>query len=300
MTERTGAAALAGLPLLFARFVKLEHSVFALPFAYAGAFLASPRRFPPYDKLLWITVVMVAARSLAMGLNRIIDRRIDAKNPRTANRELPSGALSFDQAISFCAISLAALAISLSQLPPLTWYLSPVVIAAFVIYPYTKRFTALCHFFLGATIGLAPVGAWIAVKYYLIYDGRFYWEPFLLMGAVTFWIAGFDIIYACLDIDFDRREGIHSLPAAAGPAAALLIARLFHVLAVAFLLATGWIFHLGFVYYAGVAIVTALLVYENAIVSARDLSRVNTAFMTMNGVIGVVYLAFLAADLYLF
>lgn len=289
-------------PLAFARFVKLEHSVFALPFAYAGAFLAwdSLERYPDPLILFWITVVMVAARSLAMGLNRIIDRRIDAKNPRTAGRELPAGALSFDQALSFCAISLAALAVGLYQLPPLTWYLSPIVIAAFVIYPYTKRFTALCHLFLGATIGLAPVGAWIAARFYLYYDGRFYWEPFLLMGAVTFWIAGFDIIYACLDVDFDRREGIHSLPASLGPARALLVARLFHVVAAAFLLAAGWVFHLGFTYYAGVAIVAALLAWENAIVSARDLSRVNTAFMTMNGIIAIIYLAFLTADLYLF
>lgn len=288
------AAAKAGdtprLPVRLARFVKLEHSIFALPFAYAGAFLALSR-IPTWQQLLWITLVMVSARSLAMAVNRVIDYEIDARNPRTAAREIPSGTISLDQAFAFCALSLAVLALALSRLPRLTWYLSPIVIAAFVIYPYTKRFTPLCHVFLGATIGLAPVGAWIAVRW------NMGWQPWLLFGMVTLWIGGFDIIYACLDVQFDRREGLRSLPASLGVARALWITRAFHLLAVLLLVVMGPVFDLGLLYYIGVGVVAALLAYENAIVSAQDLSRVNTAFMTMNGVISVVFIIFLTADI---
>ena len=293
MSRSSDAAASSPLrfPLLFARFVKIEHSVFALPFAYAGAFLALGG-VRDFWTIFWITVVMVGARSLAMGLNRVIDYEIDARNPRTAGRELPSGVLTLGQGIAFCAVSLALLVTGLSQLPRLTWYLSPVVIAAFVIYPYTKRFTSLCHVFLGATIGLAPPGAWVAVT------GSLDWRPFLLMGVVTLWIGGFDIIYACLDLDFDRREGIHSLPASIGVGSALWVTRVFHAVAVMLLIAVGLAFPaLGPLYYAGVGVVAALLAFENSIVSPRDLSRVNTAFMTMNGIISMVYIGFLAADL---
>jgi len=276
------------MPSMFVRFVKFEHSIFALPFAYAGAFLAF-QQIPTFAKMFWITVVMVAARSLAMGLNRVIDHKIDARNPRTANREIPAGTLSLSQGIAFCGLSV--LAFGLFQLPPLTLYLSPIVVAAFVIYPYTKRFTSLCHVFLGATIGLAPVGAWVSVSWFLA------WQPFLLMGVVTFWIAGFDIIYACLDLDFDRREEIHSLPVSLGVTGALWVTRIFHLLAVALMLVVGMQLYLGLIYYIGVGVVTALLVYENAIVSAKDLSRINTAFMTMNGIISVIYAGFVTADI---
>lgn len=278
------------LPGLFARFVKFEHSIFALPFAYAGAFLAL-QQIPSFDRMFWITLVMVAARSLAMGLNRVIDHEIDARNPRTANREIPAGMLTLSQGVGFCILSLVVLAIGLYQLPSLTWYLSPIVVAAFVIYPYTKRFTSLCHIFLGATIGLAPVGAWVAVT------GELAWPPFLLMGVVTFWIAGFDIIYACLDLDFDRREGIHSLPVSLDVVKALLVTRGFHLLSTALMLEVGLVLDLGLIYYIGVGVVAGLLAYENAIVSAKDLSRVNTAFMTMNGIISVVYVGFVTADI---
>lgn len=283
---------LAGFTVNFSRFVKFEHSIFALPFAYAGAFLAR-NEIPGFLTMLWITLVMVSARSLAMTLNRVIDAGIDARNPRTAVRELPAGKLSMNTAIAFGLLSLAVLAAALSQLPRLTWYLSPIVVAAFVIYPYTKRFTSLCHLFLGATIGLAPVGAWVAVT------GALAWEPFLLMGAVTLWIGGFDIIYACLDIDFDRREKLHSLPATLGVGPALTLTRLMHLGAVGLLAAMGQVSDAGLAYYIGITIVTGLLAYENAIVSTRDLSRVNTAFMTMNGIISVVYIIFLTADLVL-
>lgn len=275
---------------LFVSFVKLEHSVFALPFAYAGAFLAR-NSIPGFWTLLWITLAMVAARSLAMGLNRLIDNEIDARNPRTAGRELPSGRLSLRAALAFLAVSAALLAFSLYHLPRITWYLSPILIAAFVIYPYTKRFTYLCHLFLGATIGLAPVGGWVAVT------GELPWQPFLLMGVVTFWIAGFDVIYACLDVEFDRREGLHSLPAAFGTGPSLWVTRAFHALSVILMLLVGREMDLGGLYLTGVIVCALLLAYENSIVSARDLSRVNTAFMTMNGVISVVYIFFLTLDI---
>ena len=291
MSADAPSTSLLRLPVLFARFVKLEHSVFALPFAYAGAFLAFGE-IRGFRKIFWITVVMVGARSLAMGLNRVIDYEIDARNPRTAGRELPAGTLSLSQGISFCGVALAVLAAGLYQLPKLTWYLSPIVAAAFVIYPYTKRFTSLCHLFLGATIGLAPVGAWVAVT------SRLAWQPFLLMGVVTLWIGGFDIIYACFDLEFDRRDGIHSLPASLGVGRALWVTRIFHLLAVALLVVVGIEFRqLGVIYYLGVAVVAALLAYENAIVSTKNLSRINMAFMTMNGIISVIYIGFLVADL---
>lgn len=291
MTARSAKAGRAlHMPVLFARFVKIEHSVFALPFAYAGAFLAQ-NSIPAWQRLLWITVAMVAARSLAMGLNRVIDYQIDARNPRTAMREIPAGRLTMGQAFAFCGFSLALLALALSQLPRLTWYLSPVIIAAFILYPYTKRFTSMCHVFLGATIGLAPVGAWIAVT------GEMAWQPWLLFGVVLFWIGGFDIIYACLDVEFDRREGLHSLPVSLGVGRALWVTRCFHLLAVALLIATGMSRQSGAIYYAGVVVVAALLSYENAIVRAKDLSRVGTAFMTMNGIISIVYIGFLTVDL---
>lgn len=291
VTPSSHNSSLLRLPRIFSRFVKLEHSVFALPFAYAGAFLALGR-FPSWQKMLWITVAMLTARSLAMGLNRIIDAEIDARNPRTAGRELPAGKMTMDQAISFCTISLAGLAVALSRLPELTWYLSPVVVAAFVIYPYTKRFTALCHLFLGATIGLAPVGAWIAVSWHMP------WKPWLLWAAVMFWIAGFDIIYACHDVGFDRREGLHSLPVTLGIGKALWVTRVFHLLAVVMLAAEGVVLNRGSVYFLGVGVVAGLLAWENSIVSAKDLSRVNTAFMTMNGVISMVYIGFVTLDVW--
>jgi 4-hydroxybenzoate polyprenyltransferase len=182
------------------------------------------------------------------------------------------------------------MALALSQLPPLTWYLSPIVLAAFVLYPFTKRFTSLCHLFLGATIGLAPVGAWVAVT------SRLAWQPFLLMGAVTFWIGGFDIAYGCLDVDFDRRERIHSLPVSLGVGKALLIMRFFHVLAVALLTSEGWVRHRSAIYFIGVAVIAAMLAVENTLVSTKNLSRIG-AFMTVNGFIGIAYIVFLTADL---
>jgi 4-hydroxybenzoate polyprenyltransferase len=270
-------------------FVRLEHTVFALPYAYVGAILAV-NGSPGLANLVWITVAMAGARSLAMALNRLIDAEIDARNPRTARRELPSGMLTRAQVLVFCAVSLLVFAVAVSQLAPITRWLAPIPVAAFAIYPYLKRFTALCHVWLGAVDGLAPVGAWVAITNSV--DA----EPFLLGGVVCFWIAGFDIIYATMDVDHDRREGLHSIPAALGVARGLVVARLFHVVTAALMIATGVALHLGVVYYAGTAICGALLAYENAIVRPGDLSRVNAAFFNVNALIGGLYLAAVVLD----
>jgi 4-hydroxybenzoate polyprenyltransferase len=269
--------------------VKLEHTVFALPYAYAGAVLAAGE-VPGLQPLLWITVAMVGARSLAMSLNRLIDAGIDARNPRTARRELPAGLLTPAQVAAFAAASLAVFLIAVWQLPAITHVLWPIPVAGFVIYPYLKRFTWLCHPFLGAVDGLAPVGGWVAVT------GTLDWQPFLLGGAVALWIAGFDIIYATMDMEVDRREGLHSIPRRFGVATALRVTRVFHAGSVALLVWLGIALSLGPFYWLGLAVVAGLLAYENSIVSADDLSRVDMAFLQMNGVIAIVFLAGVLAD----
>jgi 4-hydroxybenzoate polyprenyltransferase len=269
--------------------VKLEHTVFALPYAYAGAVLAAGE-VPGLRLLLWITVAMVGARSLAMALNRLIDARIDARNPRTAGRELPAGLLSPLQVAAFAAASLAVFLIAVWQLPPVTHVLWPIPVAGFVIYPYLKRFTWLCHPFLGAVDGLAPVGGWVAVT------GTVDWQPFLLGGAVALWIGGFDIIYATMDLEVDRRQGLHSIPRRFGVGTALLITRIAHAGSVALLIWLGIELSLGPFYWLGLAVVAGLLAYENSIVSEDDLSRVDMAFLQMNGVIAIVFLAGVLAD----
>ena len=273
----------------FVSLVKLEHTVFALPYAYAGAVLAE-NEIPSLQRLLWITVAMVGARSLAMSLNRLIDAGIDAQNPRTARRELPAGLLSPLQVAGFAVASLAIFLIAVWQLPSITHVLWPIPVAGFVIYPYLKRVTWTCHVFLGAVDGLAPVGGWVAVT------GTVDWQPFLLGGAVALWIAGFDIIYATMDLEVDRRQGLHSIPRRFGVAAALLITRIFHSGSVALLVWLGIALSLGPFYWLGLAVVAGLLAYENSIVSADDLSRVDMAFLQMNGVIAIVFLAGVLAD----
>ncbi len=269
--------------------VKLEHTVFALPYAYAGAILAAGQ-VPDAQLLAWITVAMVGARSLAMALNRLIDAGIDARNPRTARRELPAGLLTPVQVGAFAAASLAVFLVAVWQLPPVTHVLWPIPVAGFVIYPYLKRFTWLCHPFLGAVDGLAPVGGWIAVT------GTVDWQPFLLGGAVALWIGGFDIIYATMDLEIDRRQGLHSIPRRFGVGTALLITRIAHAGSVALLIWLGLNLSLGPLYWLGLAVVAALLAYENSIVSEDDLSRVDMAFLQMNGVIAMVFLAGVLAD----
>ena len=269
--------------------VKLEHTVFALPYAYAGAILAAGQ-VPDAQLLAWITVAMVGARSLAMALNRLIDAGIDARNPRTARRELPAGLLTPVQVGAFAAASLAVFLVAVWQLPPVTHVLWPIPVLGFVIYPYLKRFTWLCHPFLGAVDGLAPVGGWIAVT------GTVDWQPFLLGGAVALWIGGFDIIYATMDLEIDRREGLHSIPLRFGVGTALLITRIAHAGSVALLIWLGINLGLGPLYWLGLAVVAVLLAYENSIVSEDDLSRVDMAFLQMNGVIAMVFLAGVLAD----
>jgi 4-hydroxybenzoate polyprenyltransferase len=284
--DPAGRLAGAGIYVrLFARLIKFEHTIFALPFAYAGAFLAEAR-IPGFWAMLWITVAMVGARSLAMALNRLLDARIDALNPRTEGREIPSGRLSRAEVWVFAVLSLSVLVLATFQLPAITRYLWPLVVAPFVIYPFTKRWTWLCHLVLGATIGLGPVGAWVAVT------GQVTWQPFLLGGAVALWIAGFDVIYACMDIEFDREHGIHSIPADFGLGAALWATRLCHLASLGLLAALGVVLARGPVFLVGVAVCGILLFYENWILRTRDLTKVDFAFQTMNSVVSVVFFVF--------
>ncbi len=273
----------------FASLVKLEHTVFALPYAYVGAILAV-RGIPSAHDLVWITAAMVGARSLAMALNRLIDAELDARNPRTAAREIPAGLLSRLQVAAFALASAALFVIAVWRLAPVTHVLWPIPLAAFVLYPYTKRFTWLCHFFLGLSIALAPLGGWVAVT------NSVDWQPFLITAAVGLWVAGFDVIYATMDVEVDRREGLHSLPERFGPGVALLVTRLCHLACVGLLVWLGIDLALGPLYYLGLAAVAALLGYENAIVHPDDLSRVNTAFFTVNGMISILFLVGVAAD----
>lgn len=273
----------------FASLVRFQHTVFALPFALAGALMAR-QGWPPISTLFWILLAMVGARSLAMALNRVIDAEIDAANPRTAARDLPSGRLTLVQVGVFCAISLAALLIAVSQLPPLTWFLWPIPVAGFVIYPYTKRFTWLCHLVLGLVIGLAPLGAWIAVT------GHFAAAPIFLWLAVATWMFGFDVIYALMDLDFDREYGIKSVPARFGEVPALWMARIMHGLAVVCLVLAGALSGSGPVYFVGVAICAVVLVVENLIVDPADHRRIQAAFGTANGVLALIYICFVILD----
>ena len=279
----------AALPTRFARLVKIEHTVFALPFAYVGAFLAVGGTPTAHD-LLWITVAMVGARSLAMALNRLIDAGIDARNPRTAGRELPSGQLSVLQVGFFCAASLALFLVAVWQLAPKTHWLWPIPVAGFVVYPYLKRFTWLCHLWLGAVDGLAPVGAWVAITNHLP------WQAWLLGLAVALWVAGFDFFYALFDVEVDRREGLHSVATRFGTRGSFAAARLAHAATVVCLIFVGLGLSVGALYWVGVAGVAALLMYEHSLVRPGDLRRLDAAFFTMNGVISVAFAVFVIAD----
>jgi 4-hydroxybenzoate polyprenyltransferase len=283
----TSAAAV--LPLRFARLVKIEHTLFALPFAYVGALLAVDG-VPSAHDLLWITVAMAGARSLAMGLNRLIDAELDARNPRTASRELPAGLLSRTQVALFCLASLAVFLVAVFQLDPIVRWLWPIPVVGFVVYPYLKRVTWLCHFWLGAVDGLAPVGAWVAIT------GKLPWQSWMLGAAVAFWVAGFDCFYALFDEEIDRREGLHSIVTRFGVRGAFVGARLSHVATIAFLVAAGLGLSVGVLYWLGVAAVALLLLYEHSLVRPGDLRRLDAAFFTMNGVISVVFAVFVILD----
>jgi 4-hydroxybenzoate polyprenyltransferase len=272
--------------------IKWEHSVFALPFALCGAMLAAGG-FPSLHQFSWIVVAMVAARSAAMAFNRLADAAIDAANPRTRSRALPSGALTSGFVASFVLVSCAILVLAAWQLNRLAFFLSPIALAILLLYSYTKRFTRWSHLVLGIALGVAPAAAWIAVRGSL--DPRI----LLLTAAVTFWVGGFDVLYSCQDSDFDRQAGLHSIPRHLGIPSALLIARLFHILMLLLLVAVVIAFGLGKVAIAGVLAVGGLLAYEHSLVSPRDLTKLNAAFFTMNGVISVVFFFFVAGDLLL-
>ncbi|HEY1262670.1 MAG TPA: UbiA-like polyprenyltransferase [Terriglobales bacterium] len=270
--------------------IKWEHSIFALPFALTGAMLAAGG-MPTVHQVLWIIVAMVAARSAAMAFNRLADLAIDAANPRTQARALPAGILSRDFVAAFVVISSAVFVLAAWQLNRLALLLSPLALAVILLYSYTKRFTRWSHIALGFALGISPAAAWIAVRGSL--DARI----LLLTVAVTFWVAGFDVLYACQDFDFDRQAGLHSVPRHWGIGNALWVARAFHALMLLLLLALALVFALGKLAIGGVAVVALLLFYEHSLVSRDDLSRLNAAFFTMNGVISVVFFAFVAGDL---
>jgi 4-hydroxybenzoate polyprenyltransferase len=270
--------------------IKWEHSIFALPFALCGAMLAAGG-LPTVRQLAWIVVAMVAARSAAMAFNRLADASIDAANPRTSARAIPAGHLTATFVATFVVISSGIFILAASQLNRLSLWLSPVALAVILLYSYTKRVTRWSHLVLGFALGIAPAAAWIAVRGSL--DPRI----LLLTAAVTCWVGGFDVLYACQDFDFDRQAGLHSIPRYLGIRKALWVARGLHLAMVLLLLALLSAFHLGHLALYGVIAVVALLGYEHSLVKHDDLSKLNAAFFTMNGVISVVFFLFVAGDL---
>jgi 4-hydroxybenzoate polyprenyltransferase len=275
----------------YASFVRVSHSVFALPFALAGALLAAQHTAITWPTVEWILVAMVAARSAAMGFNRLVDARMDALNPRTSNREIPRGAMSAREAVIFVVVSSAIFVFASWRLNPLCFALSPVALAIVFWYSLAKRFTTWTQLFLGLAMAVAPVGGWLAV------GGRGGWEPWLLAAAIFTWVGGFDVLYACQDLEFDRSHSLNSIPVRFGIRTSLVISRGMHVLAVCCLLALALVSPLGAIYLFGVAVVAAMLVYEQSLVRADDLSQVKRAF-DLNGYVGILYLLALTASLY--
>jgi len=276
---------------VYLSFVRFSHSVFALPFALAGALLATRHAAVTWQAVVWILVAMVAARSAAMGFNRLVDARMDALNPRTANRELPRGAMTMGEATVFVTIASAAFVLASWRLSPLCLLLAPVALAIVFWYSLAKRFTSYTQMFLGLAMAVAPVGGWLAV------GGRGGWEPWVLAVAIGTWVGGFDVLYACQDLDFDREQGLRSIPVRFGVPASLVISRTMHVVTVACLLALPLVTPLPRYYVAGVLGVAALLAYEQSLVSADDLSQVKRAF-DMNGYVGILYFLVLLVSLY--
>jgi 4-hydroxybenzoate polyprenyltransferase len=272
-------------------FIRFSHSVFALPFALAGALLAAQRQPLTLRTVLWIVVAMVSARSAAMGFNRLVDARFDAVNPRTASREIPRGVMRASEAAWFVAVASALFVVASWQLSTLCALLSPLALAIVFWYSLAKRYTTYTQLFLGLAMAVAPVGGWLAV------GGRGGWEPWLLAFAIGLWVGGFDVLYACQDIDFDRAHGLRSIPARFGVPAALVISRAMHIATIGCFLALSWVTPLPSFYYGGVALVALLLVYEQSLVRADDLSQVKRAF-DLNGYVGILYLVVLAASVY--
>src|SRR5262245_31169500 len=272
----------------FLSFIRFSHSVFALPFALAGALLAARHVTVTWTSVGWILIAMVTARSAAMGFNRLVDRRFDALNPRTASREIPRGVMSAAEATAFVVIASALFVFAASRLNTLCFALSPVALAIVFWYSLAKRFTTWTQLFLGLAMAVAPVRGWLAV------GGRGGFEPWLLALAIGTWVGGFDVLYACQDIDFDRNHGLQSIPVRFGVPLALVISRGLHVITVVCLVALAWATPLSTLYFAGVGLVALLLVYEQSLVAADDLSQVKRAF-DLNGYVGILYLLVLAA-----
>lgn len=292
MSVETKAAGPVRKLLIILEMIKFEHTLFALPFALASMLVAAGG-MPEWRVVGWILAAMVGARSAAMAFNRIADARIDSMNPRTASRALPRGMVSSSAAWSFTLASAGLLVLAAYMLNPLAFVLSPVALLAVLTYSYSKRFTSLSHLWLGLCLGIAPVGAWVAVR------GEIGFSSMVLSAAVMLWTAGFDVIYSLQDLEFERRNGLFSLPARIGAERALLVSRLFHVGMAALLLWFGLLIGGGAVYYAGVGMVAAFLIYEQSLVSPTDISRVNAAFFTMNGCVSIGMLAFIALDVFL-
>ncbi|MGB9716012.1 MAG: UbiA-like polyprenyltransferase [Thermodesulfovibrionales bacterium] len=278
--------------VLYLRMIKFPHSIFALPFAFTGAVIAA-NGIPSFREIIWITIAMVGARSGAMGLNRIIDRKIDRENPRTKNREIPKGLIKLPEAIFFTIVSFAVFIFAAYMLNPLCLKLSPIALIILFVYSYTKRFTWATHFVLGLSLSAAPIGAWIAVK------GSFDLEIIPLGVAVIFWLAGFDTLYALQDIEFDRSYGLYSIPQRFGIKNALLIARIFHLITFIMLITNGILFKLGIFYWIGMMVIGGLFIYEHSLVKENDLSRLDIAFFNMNGYISITVFIFTLMD-YLF
>lgn len=274
--------------------IKFEHTVFALPFAFMGAVLGAvvmENRLPSWAEIGWIALAMFGARSAAMSLNRLIDKAIDLRNPRTENRALPAGLLKSAEVLLFIIVTFAILFIAAANLDPIAMKLMPIAVFFLVLYSYTKRFTWLCHVFLGLTIGLSPLGGWVAIT------GSFDIAAWLLYITVALWIAGFDIVYATQDYEFDRKSGVHSIPARFGIAKALWIARAFHVVTAIGFITLFWLTDLSWAYLAGTIISIVMLFYQHFLVKPNDLSRVQLAFFGMNGTLSVVLFAFTIFDL---
>ncbi|MDA8083556.1 MAG: putative 4-hydroxybenzoate polyprenyltransferase [Nitrospiraceae bacterium] len=265
---------------LYLRMIKFSHSIFALPFAFTSALIAASG-VPSPRQVFWIVVAMVGARSGAMGLNRVIDRRIDAANPRTAGREIPSGVIGVGETVVFVAVSFSMMIAAAYMLNPLCLYLSPVAILVLFVYSFTKRFTWLAHFVLGLAISAAPLGSWLAIR------GSFYPGILPLVLAVIFWLAGFDVLYALQDLEFDRGHGLYSIPQRFGVSVSIRLARTFHLIAFLLIAATGLIFGLGPFFWAGMVVVAGLFLYEHSLVHDDDLSKLDMAFLNMNGYISM-------------
>lgn len=289
MTQATGSRSPVAKTREFLDMIKFEHTIFALPFAYLALFLVAGG-WPPASLFIWITVAMVSGRTFGMAANRLIDARIDAANPRTAGRSLPAGRMKRTEVVLFIVISVMVFGVAVYNLSPLAQKLSPLVLIAMTFYPYAKRFTWLSHLALGLVYVMIPTGVWIAAR------NTMPPEALLLGLGAGFWVAGFDIIYSCQDVEVDRRDGLHSMPADFGVGPALWAARLFHGVFLAMLLWAGLLLDVGLLYYLGVGGAGLLMAYEHRLVSPNDLSRVDAAFFTVNGIISMMLFVLVAAD----